>query len=224
MKAKADKAKRTVLLVDDHPLVREWLTKLINQQPDLTVCSESDDFLGAMRAFQSSPPDVAVVDISLQDCSGFQLIKDFKQIHPEVVVLVLSMHDESHFAARALAAGASGYVVKREATGKIIEAIRGVLEGRTYLSESVADAAFRRTHERQPGAGAPSVELLTNRELEVFELLGRGLGTRQIARTLAISLNTVQTHCAAIKDKLHLTSARELVRDAVRWNEARHPE
>src|SRR3989442_574631 len=136
MTAIAQKQKRKVFLVDDHPLVREWLTNLINQQPDLVVCGESDRAPQALQAIAQSKPDVAIVDISLEDSSGIELIKTLKQVQPEVLVLVLSMHDESLYAERALRAGAKGYVMKRETTKKMIEAIRQVLEGKLYVSNA----------------------------------------------------------------------------------------
>jgi len=208
-------SKKTIFLVDDHPLVREWLTNLINQQADLAVCGEAETRPQAMQAILRLKPDVAIVDISLKDSSGIELIKDLKQTMPGTAVLVLSMHEESHYAERALRAGARGYIVKRETTRKVIAAIRQVLTGGIYFSDAVATALA--------GKGVPKqspVEQLSDRELEVFELLGQGRGTRQIAETLKVSVKTVQAYCARIKEKLNLSSATELLREAVRWHES----
>jgi DNA-binding NarL/FixJ family response regulator len=209
--------------VDDHPLVREWLTNLINQQIDLTVCGESETAPQALQAIAVAKPDVAVVDLSLKDSSGIELIKSLRESQPGVAVLVLSMHDESQYAERALRAGAMGYVMKRETTRKVIEAIRRILEGRIYVSEKVAESMAGQVAHRKSSPDRSPVEQLSDRELEVFEMLGQGQGTRQIAESLRVSVKTVQAYCARIKDKLNLNSATELLREAIRWNEARNP-
>jgi DNA-binding NarL/FixJ family response regulator len=210
--------------VDDHPLVREWLTNLINQQIDLTVCGESETAPQALQAIAVAKPDVAVVDLSLKDSSGIELIKSLRESQPGVAVLVLSMHDESQYAERALRAGARGYVMKRETTRKVIEAIRRILEGRIYVSEKVAESMAGQVAHRKSSPDRSPVEQLSDRELEVFEMLGQGQGTRQIAESLRVSVKTVQAYCARIKDKLNLNSATELLREAIRWNEARNPQ
>ena len=222
MTTPADKQKKRIFLVDDHPLVREWLTNLINQQPDLIVCGETDSAPQALEAIARAKPDVAIVDLSLKDSSGFDLIKSLKQSETGAAVLVLSMHDEAHYAERALRAGARGYVMKRETTKKVVTAIRRVLEGKLYLRESSAEAMTVRWVGGAAHGATFTVEQLSDRELEVFEMLGRGLGTRQIAETLRVSVKTVQAYCARIKEKLNLSSATELLREAIRWNEARH--
>ncbi len=219
----SDQRKRTVFIVDDHPLVREWLTNLINQQPDLVVCGEAETAPEAFAAIGASQPDIAIVDISLKNSSGIELIKNLKESHPTVAVLVLSMHEESHYAGRALRAGARGYVMKRETTRKVIEAIRRILEGKLYVSEALAGLLAANFIDDKKGAGRSPIEQLSDRELEVFDMLGRGLGTRQIAGTLGISLKTVQAYCARIKEKLNLDSGTELLREAIRWNDSRHP-
>jgi DNA-binding NarL/FixJ family response regulator len=223
MSAAKDKLRKRVFLVDDHPLVREWLTNLINQQVDLTVCGESETAPQALQAIAAAKPDIAVVDLSLKDSSGIELIKSLKESQPEVAVLVLSMHDETQYAERALRAGARGYVMKRETTRKVIEAIRKILEGRLYVSEKVSEAMAGHVAKRKPSQDSSPVEQLSDRELEVFEMLGQGQGTRQIAETLRVSVKTVQAYCARIKDKLNLSSATELLREAFRWNESRNP-
>jgi DNA-binding NarL/FixJ family response regulator len=223
MTTPADRNRKQVFLVDDHPLVREWLTNLINQQPDLAVCGESENAPQALQAIAIAKPDVAIVDISLKDSSGIGLIKDLKASQPAVAVLVLSMHDEAQYAERALRAGARGYVMKRETTRKVIEGIRRVLEGKLYISEKVAEALTGRMVEGKRPDGRSVVEQLSDRELEVFELLGQGKGTRHIAETLGVSVKTVQAYCARMKEKLSLDSATELLREAIRWNESKFP-
>lgn len=223
MKSVAQNQKRKVFLVDDHPLVREWLTTLINQQPDLVVCGETETAPEALKAIAQSKPDVAIVDISLKDSSGIELIKALKESQPEVLALVLSMHDESLYAERALRAGAKGYIMKRETTKKVIEAIRRILDGKLYISNAVAEAITARSVSVKLAASQSPVEQLSDRELEVFEMLGQGLGTRQIAETMRVSIKTVQAYCARVKEKMKLGSATELLREAIRWNEAKHP-
>jgi len=217
-----DKPKRTVFLVDDHPLVREWLTNLINQQPDLAVCGETESAPRALQAIAAAHPEVAIVDISLKDSSGIELIKSLKLSHPDVAVLVLSMHDESLYAERALRAGAKGYIMKRETTRKVIEGIRQVLDGKVFVSDAVKEALALRLVENKTQAPRTPVEQLSDRELEVFEMLGQGLGTRQIADALCVSIKTVQAYCARAKEKLNVRSATELLREAIRWNESKH--
>jgi DNA-binding NarL/FixJ family response regulator len=211
---------KSVFLVDDHPLVREWLTNLINQQSGLRVCGEAESGPQAREQILELKPDVAVVDIALKDSSGIELIKDLKQSCPEVAVLVLSMHEDSHYAERALRAGARGYIMKRETATKVIMAIRQVLAGKLYMSESLAAAMAAQFVTGKALATGSLVEQLSDRELEVFELLGDGRGTRQISEALGVSIKTVQAYCARIKEKLNVASATELVREAVRWRES----
>jgi DNA-binding NarL/FixJ family response regulator len=211
---------KSVFLVDDHPLVREWLTNLINQQSGLRVCGEAESGPQAREQILELKPDVAVVDIALKDSSGIELIKDLKQSCPEVAVLVLSMHEDSHYAERALRAGARGYIMKRETATKVIMAIRQVLAGKLYMSESLAAAMAAQFVTGKALATGSLVEQLSDRELEVFELLGDGRGTHQISEALGVSIKTVQAYCARIKEKLNVASATELVREAVRWRES----
>lgn len=215
-------SKSQIFLVDDHPLVREWLTNLINQQPDLAVCGEAETGPQAVDRILKLKPQVAIVDISLKDSSGIELIKDLKRLQPGTAVLVLSMHEEAHYAERAMRAGARGYIVKRETTRKVISAVRQVLAGEVYLSEEIAAALATQFVTGKGAAKQSPVEQLSDRELEVFELLGQGRGTRQIAEVLKVSVKTVQAYCARIKEKLNLASATELLREAVRWHESRH--
>ncbi|MBV9658071.1 MAG: response regulator transcription factor [Verrucomicrobia bacterium] len=217
---------RRVFLVDDHPLVREWLSALINQQPDLEVCGEADGAPGALAAIAELRPDAAVVDLTLRKGSGIELIKDLRRLRPELAIVVLSMHDEPFYAERSLRAGARGYVVKREATKKVLAALRAALTGAIYVNEEFAAALLARNLGRSgasAGAERSSVEVLSDRELEVFRLLGQGQTTASIADTLSISLKTVQAYCARVKEKLGLANANELLRAAVRWLEGNAP-
>jgi len=210
--------KHKILLVDDHPLVREWLANLINQQPDLAVSGEAESVKQALDFLSKAPPDLAIIDLSLNESSGLDLIKAVKASYPHIGMIVLSMHDERHYAERAIRAGARGYVMKRETTKKIISAIHQVLSGKLGVSEEVAALFAERFVDDRPRSGTP-VEELSDRELEVFRLLGAGLDTRSVATRLEISIKTVQAYCARIKDKLHLANATELLREAIRWNE-----
>lgn len=213
------KTKARIFLVDDHPLVREWLTNLIHQQADLQVCGEAEGAPQALDAIAKLRPDIAIVDISLKNGSGIELIKNLRSVAPEVAVIVLSMHDEGLYAERALRAGARGYIMKRETAKKVIAAIRQVLQGKLYLSEPMRASIAEKFVGGNPPATSLPVDQLSDRELEVFQLLGQGYETRQIAVSLNISMKTVQAFCARIKEKLTLTSATELLREAVRWHE-----
>lgn len=213
--------KRTVFLVDDHPLVREGLANLINQQTDLVVCGEAEDSAGAIAGIAHKTPEVALIDISLKNESGLELVKNLEAQFPLVALVVLSMHDEALYAERALRAGARGYVMKRETTKSVLTAIRRVLEGGTYVSERVVNRMARRMSSRKADAASP-VEQLSDRELEIFRLLGQGRTTSQIAEDLHLSLKTVQAYCARAKDKFGVDSLGELLRAAIRWEDATH--
>jgi len=213
--------KKRIFLVDDHPLVREWLTNLIQQQPDLSVCGETESAPAALSAIAAAKPDLVIADLNLKNSSGIELIKNLRELHPQIPVLVLSMHDESLYAERVFRAGARGYVNKRETAQKVIEAIRRVLDGKLYVSEKTAEILAGIVRER--AAGGVPIESLSDRELEVFDKLGQGLGTRQIAEDFHVSVKTVQEYCARIKEKLHLASATELLREAVRWRDTKNP-
>jgi DNA-binding NarL/FixJ family response regulator len=222
MSTETESRKSRIFIVDDHALVREWLATLINQQPDLAVCGESSTAAGALELIASARPQVAIVDISMEGGSGLELIKDIKAICPvlpAVAVLVLSMHDEMLYCERALRAGARGYVMKREATKNVLQAIRCVLNGEMYVSDKMAKMmAAKFVEGKSTQAGSP-VDLLSDRELEVFQLLGRGLGTRQIAEEMRIGFKTVQSLNARIKHKLNLANATALLREATRWHD-----
>jgi DNA-binding NarL/FixJ family response regulator len=214
--------KTKVLLVDDHPVVREWLAHLINQQSDLQICGETDCAPKALQMMGTMSPDIAIVDLSMKGGSGLELIKDTKASHPAVLLIVLSMHDEAIYAERALRAGARGYIMKREATKKILQAIRCVLGGQIYLSDRMARMMAERFVAARPGTEGSLIENLSDRELEVFRLLGSGYSARQIADDLHISFKTVYAFCDHIKEKLKLVNAHELFREALRWHESRH--
>jgi DNA-binding NarL/FixJ family response regulator len=212
-------SRKRIFLVDDHPLVREWLGHLINRQTDLTLCGEAGDASEAMREIRRRAPDAVVVDISLGGSSGIELVTEIKLAFPKIAVLVLSMHEDSTYVERALRAGALGYVAKRETTAKIVAAIRQVLRGQYFLSGPLALAITRKYVERPARVGLSPAERLSNRELEVFEMLGRGFETRRVAEELHISMKTVQAYCARIKEKLQLNSATELLREAILWDQ-----
>jgi DNA-binding NarL/FixJ family response regulator len=210
-----------IFIVDDHPLVREWLTNLIKQHAGLMVCGEAATAAEAVSGIGATQPDVAIVDISLRNGSGLDLIKTLKAMHPDTAIIVLSMHDERLYAERSLRAGARGYIMKRETTRNVIAAIRQVLDGKLYVSSDMAAYFAEKFVDGKPPTGESSVEQLSDRELEVFQFLGQGRETRDIAKTLNISIKTVQAYCARIKEKLKLANASELLREAVRWYETR---
>jgi DNA-binding NarL/FixJ family response regulator len=210
--------KSKVFVVDDHPIVRQGLTLLINREQDLTVCGEAEDAQSAMHSVTSVRPDIMVIDISLNGPDGLDLLKDIRMRHPDLPVLILSMHDESIYAERALRAGAQGYIMKQEATEKVLVALRRILSHEIYVSERIANRMLQR-YIGSPNAERPSsVADLTDRELEVFRLIGEGRSTRQIAEELHISVKTVESYQAHIKEKLSLRSARELVQHAIQWS------
>lgn len=213
--------RKRIFLVDDHPLVREWLTQLINQQPDLVVCGGAESAPQALAVLAAAKADLAVVDLSLKDSPGLHLIKSLQKLEPSVPVLVLSMHEEALYAERAFRAGARGYVNKRESAQRVVEAVRRVLEGKLYVSEKAAEVLAAQTR-RGAAPGRAVVERLSDRELEVFQKLGQGIGTRQIAEDFCVSIKTIQAYCARIKEKLNVGSATELLREAVRWHDAQH--
>jgi len=214
--------KKKVLVVDDHPIVREGLADLINKEKDMVVCGSAADVPQTLRAIKDLGPDVVTVDISLEDASGLELIKDIKAKFPSLPVLALSMHQESLYAERALRSGAKGYVTKHEATREVISAIRKVLDGQLYLSESMKEKLlYHFVGDTSADDASSPIHRLTDRELEVFSLLGQGKGTRQIAEHLCLSVKTVETYRSRIKEKLNLHSGPELLRSAVQWSSGR---
>ncbi|HEY4904046.1 MAG TPA: response regulator transcription factor [Candidatus Sulfotelmatobacter sp.] len=210
--------KKTVFVVDDHPIVRQGLALLINRESDLTVCGEAEEMHAALSAIPLAKPDILIVDISLNGPDGLELLKNIRITSPRLPVLILSMHDESIYAERALRAGANGYIMKQEATEKVLVALRRILSGEIYVSGRIANSMLQHyVHGASPSPQS-SISELTDRELEVFRLIGEGHGTRQIAEALHLSVKTVESYQAHIKEKLSLRSARELVQHAVEWN------
>jgi DNA-binding NarL/FixJ family response regulator len=214
--------KSRVFVVDDHPLVREGLANLINARDDVIVCGEAEDSAQAIAGMTKTRPDVALIDISLQNESGLELVKDLAIQFPKVALIVLSMHDETLYAERALRAGARGYVMKREASKNVLTSIRRVLEGGVFVSEKVANRIAMKAAARRKAAEKSPVERLSDRELEIFRLLGQGRTPSQIACDLNLSLKTVQAYCARAKEKFGVTSLTELLRAAFRWEDASH--
>jgi DNA-binding NarL/FixJ family response regulator len=214
MMTEVERPKRKIFLVDDHPLVREWLANLINQQPDLAVVGEAAGRTLALEGIAATSPEAAIVDIWLEQSSGLELVKDLKRCAPKLVVLVLSVHEESIYASRALQAGAKGYLCKREATKKVIEALRLILRGRIYLGDDPTEAVLGQYAEGKPFLGS-ILEQLSDHELAVFEMLGQGLRTRQIAERIHLSIKTVQAYYVTIREKLNLGSATDLFRAAL---------
>jgi DNA-binding NarL/FixJ family response regulator len=206
-----------ILLVDDHPLVRERLAEVINREADLMVCGEAEDHSGALDVVERLRPNLVIVDLSLKNSDGLDLIKDIHSRWPSVRMLVLSVHDESLYAERVLRAGAQGYICKQEATRKVMVAIRRVLAGDIYLSERSAAQRIRRLTAPATAAAASPIELLANRELQVFELTGQGLNIRKIATRLHIAPNTVETYRARIREKLKVKDGSELLQLAISW-------
>ncbi len=211
--------KTRIFLVDDHPLVREWLGQLLLGQSDFEVTGQADEPGAALAAMTANPPDVAIVDLSLRTGTGLDLIKSLRAQLPQVQIVVLSMHEELAQVERALRAGASGYVMKRESTTRIVEAIRSVRNGTVYANPEVLARLAERMVGRRRTPVASSVDILSDRELEVFRRMGEGHTTKRIAADLGVSMKTVQEYQARIKDKLGLADAAELMRAAVRWTE-----
>lgn len=214
------KEKNRLFIVDDHPIVRKGLSQLINQEPDLVVCGEADNAESALELLKKTKPDLAIVDISLRGIDGIELTKLIKARFTNVPVLVVSMHDESLFAERALRVGARGYIMKQEAIEKMMEAIRKVLRGELYVSERVSASIVRKFVDGKAESVSSPEELLSDREMEVFQLIGQGFTTRQIADQLHVSVKTVESYRANIKEKLSLKNATELMKHAVHWIEA----
>ncbi|GAC1620636.1 MAG: response regulator transcription factor [Candidatus Acidiferrum sp.] len=206
-----------VLLVDDHPIVRQGLALLIDREPDLSVCGEAEGAHSAFHAIATLCPDMVVLDISLSGPDGLDVLKEIRMKTANLPVLILSMHDESIYAERAMRAGANGYIMKQEATEKVLVAIRRILQGEVYLSDRLTNTMLQQfVHGASPVKGSPLLNL-TDRELEVFRLIGGGHGTRQIADELHLSVKTIESYQAHIKEKLALRNARELVQHAIEW-------
>lgn len=206
-----------VLIVDDHPIVRQGLVQLLNGESDFVVCGEADSARKAMGAIAELKPDLVIVDVVLQGSNGIELIKNIIAQWPDLPILVLSMHDESLYAERALRAGAKGYVMKQEATEELTGALRRILNGQIYVSEELKNKMMRQAIDRKATEDASPIGMLSDRELEVLHLIGQGHGTRQIAEELNLSVKTIESHRAHIKEKLNLKTAPEMVCFAVNW-------
>jgi DNA-binding NarL/FixJ family response regulator len=212
--------KRRILIVDDHPIFRNGLAQLINQEHDLMVCGEAEDYHNALKGVNDLRPDMVIVDITLKNMSGIDLIKDLHKTRKGLPMLVISMHEESLYAERSLRAGAKGYIMKQEASELVIEAIRQVLMGKLYASRDVMDSMLSRFVEGSPQASIDSpVQALTDRELEVFRLIGEGLSISAIGVRLHLSVKTIGTYRERIKEKLQFKNATEILRYAMKWIE-----
>jgi DNA-binding NarL/FixJ family response regulator len=213
------KTPKGILIVDDHPIVRQGIQRLLEQEDDLRVCAEVGSAREALAAIAKTPPDVAVIDITLPGADGLELTKSLRAQDFKFPILVMSMHDESLYAERVLRAGANGYIMKHEVANNIVEAIRRVLSGSIYVSERTGQKILQDVSSAHAKAGAPPLQSLSDRELEVFRRIGQGHATRQIADALHLSIKTIETYRAHIKEKLGIATATELVRVAVKWAE-----
>ena len=209
--------KKTVFVVDDHPLLRQGLAMLINRESDLMVCGEAEEAPTAMKALATARPDILIADISLNGPDGLDLLKNLRILYPDLPVLILSMHDESIYAERALRARANGYIMKQEATEKVLVAVRRILDGEIYLSYRMANKLLQQYMSGQTAETDSRLTALSDRELEVFRLIGDGLGTRRIAEVLHLSIKTVESYQAHLKEKLSLRTGRELMQHAIQW-------
>ncbi len=207
------------MIVDDHPVVRQGIQVLIQQEPDLYVGAEAGSASEALKVLDSVSPDIILLDISLKGPDGLELTKSIRAILPKVPILIVSMHDEGLYAERVLRAGANGYIMKEEVSESIVQAVRKVLSGDIYISDRMRQKILRGVAGQRSNIPVSSVERLSDRELEVFRLIGHGHGTRQIAQELHLSIKTIETYRAHIKEKLGLKNATELVRQAVQWTE-----
>jgi DNA-binding NarL/FixJ family response regulator len=222
-KSKNDKNKESndsrqnILLVDDHPITRQGVTALINQQDNLRVCGEADNAAKALEIIPTLKPDLIIVDISLKTISGIELVKNIKAQYPKIPVLMMSMHDESLYAERSLRAGAKGYIMKQEANEKILIAINRVLMGDLYVSDKIKEKMLHHLVDKRSDQTEFSIDSLSDRELEVFQMIGNGFSTKQIAGKLHLSVKTIESYREHLKVKLHLNSGAELVQHAIQW-------
>jgi len=222
MKKRA-KSKQRILIVDDHPMMRQGLAQLINHQPDLVACGEADTAAQTLKLIAADKPNLVLAEISLPDRSGLELLSEIRARHPKLPVLVISMHDESLYAERVLRAGGRGYIMKREGGKMLMRAIRQVLGGRIYVSDKMTARILEIFSGHRTDLAQSPVERLSDREFEVFQMVGQGKGTREIAAHLHLSAKTVEVHRANIKRKLELKRGADLVRYAIRWTETQNP-
>ncbi len=221
-KANLSHPKQTVFIVDDHPMVRDWLSRLINGESDLEVCGSADNVLDAILSVERLRPSICIIDIGLRGKSGLELIRNLSDQNPDQNILVLSMHDEAVYAHRAFRAGARGYVNKRQTADEVVLALRRILAGGMYVNEAFTEnLTLGLQRNRNPGS-TNDVTLLSDRELEVFRLLAVGRINSEIAEDLSLSLKTIQSYCSRIKEKLNLRNATELLQAATRWADAQN--
>lgn len=211
------KTRRRIFVVDDHPITRYGLVQLLNREPDLRVCGEAENAAQGLAALKSARPDLVLADITLPDKSGLEFLKDAQALYPGLAVLVISMHDETLFAERVLRAGGRGYIMKSAGGEKLIEAIRRTLQGLVYVSPTIAATLLDGLTRPHTSARPAGLGTFTDREFEVFQLIGQGLSTREISQKLNLSAKTVGTHRLHVKDKLHLQDGPALIKQAVRW-------
>jgi DNA-binding NarL/FixJ family response regulator len=216
----ASRKKKSILIVDDHPMMRDGLRQIVSSAPELSVCGEAATAAQAMELVGKLKPDLVLADISLADKNGIELIKDIQALHPDVQTLVISMHDETLYVERVLRAGGRGYINKQEGGKRIMEAIRRVLDGQICVSEKMSAKILEIFSGKRAGSESSPVERLTDREFEIFQMIGRGVEPREIAEQLHLSVKTVEVHRANIKQKLELKNVPELIRFAVRWVES----
>lgn len=210
-----------ILLVDDHPLLRAGLAEVLTKEKDLVICGHAEDRLEALKLIPTAKPHLAIIDLTLKEASGLELIKDIRCQFPNLLMLVVSMHDERLHAERVLRAGASGYISKGEAIDLVVEAVREVLSGKTYVSDQVSSLMVKKHLGRAPNSSTSVLSSLADRELEIFQLIGEGLGRKQIAERLHLDVNTVETYRSRIKEKLGLKDAQELLQFAIQYNRSK---
>ena len=215
---KSTTLKKRVMVVDDHPIVRQGLSQLINQEHDIEVCCEADSISDAMNTILTCNPDIAIVDIALGQSNGIRLIEEMSQQHPNIPVLALSMHDESLYAERCLKAGAKGYIMKKEAPENVIVALKKILKGDVHISDVLSAKLLHKFIIQDKGDNRSPMDRLSNRELEVFEYIGKGLKTREIAAQLHLSIKTIETYVDHIKKKMNFRDSRDLFMHAVKWS------
>ena len=213
----AGKRKTQILIIDDHPVVREGLATILNHEQDLMVCGQAEDAAGAMQAIADLKPDIAIVDISLKDSDGIELTKTIKTRYPKTFVIVLSMHDESVYAERVLLAGAQAYLMKDSVSENIVKAIRRVLRGDIYVSDAVSNKFLHIIAADKTGTTKTPIETLSDREFETFRLIGQGYKASQIASQLHLSVKTIETYRSRIKEKLGLATAAKLLQYSIAW-------
>jgi DNA-binding NarL/FixJ family response regulator len=213
----ADDARHKILLLDDHPMTRYGMARLIEQEPDLVVSGEAENAHGALDAVKTQKPELVLVDLTMPGGEGIEFIKDLRALHPEVAVLVVSMHDEQVYAQRALRAGSRGYIMKSEGGEQLVKAIRQVLQGKIYLSENMAGKVLEVFSGQRQGGETSTLDKLSDREFEVFGLLGQGLTTREISQRLRLGTKTVDTHRLHLRQKLGFKTGAALIKYAIQW-------